>query len=317
MKICIYVALALFFCSQANSQKIDNISSQKDIGGDRYFRFHYDNDFFTATDHYYTQGYTFEIILPLLRHNPVNTLLFTCGGKTRHGIAFEQTGFIPTDIKAAGILYGDRPYAATIALKSFTVTTDTISKSRLASSLTIGMIGPVALGDEIQTGIHKWIHDDLPQGWKYQIRNDLIVDYEVNYEKQLLRVKNFFNLTGTARARVGTLNTNASAGFGASAGILNSSFNNNRPTRKFNLYLYSNAFATTVGYDATLQGGLFTNSPYTISSRDIERVTFQNHFGLVLRYRGLYLEYSRALTTREFKGARSHKWGGFRIGFTI
>jgi lipid A 3-O-deacylase len=320
MKIPLYyktVAL-LFFTNVFFAQKIDNTVSFRDIKSNGYFRFLYDNDFFTASDLYYTQGYTFELVKPWLKGNPVNKLLLKPkDSEIRYGLSFEQTGYIPTDISANVILYGDRPYAATIALKSFTIATDTISKSRLISSLTTGMIGPVAMGDEMQTGIHKWIGDELPMGWQYQIKNDIVLDYELAYEKQLLQFSRLLRINLDAKARLGTLNTYATAGINATLGLINSPFTSSKSKKTFQAYLYSQPVVKAVGYDATLQGGLLTNSPYTIPNSDVERIVMQNNYGIVIQFWKLYFEYSRTDITKEFKTGSAHKWGGFKIGFTI
>lgn len=312
------IAALLLFANTLFAQKIDNTVSFRDIKSDGYFRFLYDNDFFTSSDLYYTQGYTFELVKPWLKENPVNKLLLQPkNSEMRYGLSFEQTGYIPTDISADEILYSDRPYAATIALKSFTIATDTISKSRLSASLTIGMTGPVALGDEMQTGIHKWIGDQLPMGWKYQIKNDIILDYELAYEKQLFQAYNVLRINLDTKARLGTLNTHASAGINATLGLLNVPFTTSAHNKKFSCYLYAQPVIKVVGYDATLQGGLFTNSPYTIPDSHMERIVMQNNYGIVIQFRKLYLEYSRTDITKEFKTGRAHKWGGFKVGFTI
>ncbi|RZJ57156.1 MAG: lipid A deacylase LpxR family protein, partial [Flavobacterium sp.] len=234
----------------------------------------------------------------------------------RYGLTFEQTGFIPTDITDDQIRFGDRPYAGTIALKSFTISTDTVRKSRLVSSLTLGMIGPAAFGDEMQTGIHKLIDDDLPQGWQYQIKNDVIIDYQLGYEKELVRVNDIFSVTSNLRLRLGTLNTNASTGFNITLGLINNPFTSIGNKNRFQVYLYSQPMGSVIGYDATMQGGLFNdNSPYTIANSDVERFTLQHNYGIVIQYRSLFFEASKADITREFKQGNSHRWGGFKIGF--
>ena len=87
---------------------------------------------------------------------------------------------------------------------------------------------------------------------------------------------------------------------------------------KFQLYAYTQPLVNVIGYDATLQGGLFNHkSVYTLNDSEIERFTLQNNFGLVLQYHALYLEYSRTILTREFSYGSSFKWGGIRIGFKL
>jgi len=314
-KFYLLLVLLPWLCS---SQRIDNTISYRDMGAEKYFRFHYDNDFFTATDYNYTQGYTFELVTPWLKKNPLNLILVQPdeSRQSRYGIAFEQTGFTPVDITALEFQYGDRPYAATIVLKSFTITTDAARNIRLSSAITLGMIGPAALGNEMQTSIHKWIDDDLPQGWKHQIKNDLILDYELALEKQLLNVSNIVIINSHSKIRVGTLNTYASTGLNMTFGLRGSpNVNNIRP---FQAYIYVHPVVSAIAYDATLQGGMFNkNSPYTIASSDLERIVLQNNFGAVIKFNSVYLEYSRAMITREFASGHSHKWGGFRVGFTF
>lgn len=314
-KLLLYV---LLFPLVLQAQRIDNTVSYRDMNKGSYFRFNYDNDFFSALDFYYTQGYSFEIAATWLEKNPLNKIFITAGNSNNvYGLLFEQSGFTPTDITADEILYGDRPFAATIALKSFLSSTDTINKSRFTSSLTLGMIGPAAFGDEMQTGIHKWIDDDIPMGWQYQIKNDVIINYEFGYEKQLINLRNILAVTSQSKVRLGTLNTNLSTGFTATLGILNSAFSA-QANKPFQVYLFAHPAGTLVGYDATMQGGLFnTKSPYTIPDSDVERVTLQNSYGIVIKHRSLYAEYFQSAITKEFATGGSHRWGGFKAGFTF
>jgi lipid A 3-O-deacylase len=301
------------------SQRIDNTASFRDIKTNHYFRFHYDNDFFGGTDYYYTQGYNFELVSPKLYKNPINILFIKLkNSKEKYGLSFGQTGFTPTSIKSNEILYGDRPFASTVMLNAFLMSTDTLHKTKLSSTLTIGTIGKYALGKEIQTGIHEWIGATIPQGWQYQIKNDLILNYDISHEKELYRIKDFFALNSNAKLRLGTLNTNLCGGLTTTFGKLNSAFISPKNKNDFKIYGYWQGLITAVGYDASLQGGLFNQkSPYVISNQNIERLTFQQNFGLVLHYKTMYLEYSRSHLSKEFETGRTHKWGGIRIGFTL
>lgn len=73
-----------------------------------------------------------------------------------------------------------------------------------------------------------------------------------------------------------------------------------------------------IGYDATLQGGLFNkSSPYTIPSSDITRVTFQNNYGLVIIIHKINFEYFQSLLTKEFESGKFHRWGGMRVAISF
>jgi len=41
----------------------------------------------------------------------------------------------------------------------------------------------------MQIGIHEATGNKTPRGWGNQIKNDLVMNYEVGYEKQLLQYK--------------------------------------------------------------------------------------------------------------------------------
>ena len=60
---------------KAGAQAIDNLQAYKYINDDRYIRLNYENNLFTATDEYYTQGINLEVASPAMRHNPLTHLL--------------------------------------------------------------------------------------------------------------------------------------------------------------------------------------------------------------------------------------------------
>ena len=309
--------LLFLFPTLLFSQKIDHTISFRDIQSDSYFRFNYENDYFAATDENYTQGYNFELVLPSLEKNPLNHLFIAPKESViKYGLAIEHIGYTPNHYERPEIQIGDRPFAAAIMLKSFVVATDTIHKARLTSSLSIGLIGPGAFGEEMQVGIHKATGNKEPLGWHNQIKNDVVLNYRVSYEQQLLKYREFFTLQGMSSAQLGTLFTNASLGFNTTIGIVNSPFTNSK--KGFALYVYSQPRVSIIGYDATLQGGVFNQkSPYTIANSDIERFTAQLDYGLVLQTRTLYIEFSRSLITREISTLGSAAWGGMKFGFTF
>jgi lipid A 3-O-deacylase len=309
----------LLFSSFLFSQRIDNTASFRGIKSNHYFRYYFDNDFFANTDYYYTQGQNFELIRPKLIKNPINKLFIELkNSEQKYGLSFEQVGFTPTSIKSNTILNNDRPFAATIMLKSFLISTDTIHKAIFSSTLSLGIIGPFSSGKEIQTIIHKCIGKQNPLGWQYQIRNDLILNYEISYEKQLYRLNNLLALNANAKLRLGTINTNLSSGLTTTFGKTNNPFISLNNKNSLEIYGYFQGFITAIGYDASLQGGLFNqSSPYVIRNQNIERLIFQNNFGLVLHSKKFYFEYSFSELSKEFKTGRSHKWGGFRIGFIL
>ena len=319
LKTLAFCIISLLFIPTALGQKIDHLASFRDIKSDNYFRFNYDNDYFAATDENYTQGYSFELVAPYFKTNPANYLFLKPEDtEIRYGLAVEHIGFTPNRYELPEIQVGDRPFAAAIMLKSYIVATDLKNRSRFTSALSLGIIGPGAFGEEMQTGIHKATGNKIPLGWRNQIKNDIVLNYEVGYEKQLARYRDLFSLQATGNLKVGTLFTNGSVGVNSTFGIINKPFSTITERNGFKLYAYAQPMVSVIGYDATLQGGLINNkSPYTISSSDIERVTGRFNYGIILKTKTLYFEYTRSVITREYATGNSYKWGGIKIGFTL
>ena len=319
----ISVLTGLNFFIQASAQRIDNSSVFKTISSDRYFRMQYDNDYFTRTDLYYTQGIELEYVNPFLKNFPVSKLLFRPrSSQIRYGISIDHAAYTPSSTSSNEILYGDRPFAACLSLKTFAIATDSSRRRRISTALIAGIIGPVAGGREMQTTIHRWLDNPLPMGWQYQIQNDIILNYQFNYEKELLDVNNILILSSASELRAGTLNDKIRGGFNFMLGRFSDPYqsvsNTKTGIKKFSYYLYGQPGLSLVGYDASLEGGVFDHkSPYTISPTGISRITFQGDYGIVVCVSTFYLEYCQSYLTKEFSTGKYHRWGGIRIGFTL
>jgi len=306
-----------------NAQVIDNTSSFKNSEGNQYIRLDYDNDYFTKADEYYTQGVTLELAHPAFKHFILSKLLLKPKNTdVIYGLRLDAYGYTPTSIDSGYILKGDRPYSANISLGTFATAVDTVKCQTIATTFIIGLMGPADGGELFQKYIHQVTGNSLPQGWQYQIQNDLILDYQINYEKELLTYQNMFLLNATSMLRVGTHNDKLSAGFNCMVGNFNDRYRSVATTkadhRKIQYYLYAQVLGSVIGYDATLEGGLFNKSSvYTISPNDISRFTFQADAGIVVSYKRVYAEYSQAVLTKEFNTGYYHRWGGLRIGLTL
>ncbi len=304
----------------AKAQLIDNSSTFRNIDQKKYFRFHYDNDYFTKTDEYYTQGITLEYVHPSIKKIPATRLLWKpFNTQPQYGISLNLFGYTPTTITSDSILYGDRPFNANISLKIFSIQADEINRQKISTAFSIGVMGPAALGYEIQYNIHRWLKNPLPHGWQHQTKNDIIINYQLNYEKQLLSAGNNFLLNTTTEVRLGTLNDKLSGGLNFMAGHFNKRFlPPGTEKRKAEYYFYSQGRVSFIGYDASMQGGLFTRKkPYTISGGDISRVTFQADAGIIVNFKKFYLSYTQSILTKEFRTGKYHRWGGVSVGFAL
>lgn len=317
-KVILYLLLS-YNCAVATAQLLDNSSSSKNIAATKYLRFNYENDFFTGTDYYYTQGITIELVHPGLKKNPFNKLLlFQRNDKSKYGISFNIFGYTPTSIEKDEILYNDRPFQANMVVKSLVLNIDSIKKQRIASSISAGVIGPLALGKEIQTFIHKQTGDAIPRGWQHQIKNDVILNYQLNYEKAIAKYRNNLLINGIAEAKAGTLHNKISGGVNFMAGKFIDPYSFSPVKKKVNFYLYGQGTVTLVGYDAAMQGGLFNRkSVYTLAANEIERFVFRTDIGMMLNIKKVYLSYSQSHLTKEFKKGLTHSWGGLSLSIAF
>ena len=88
--------------------------------------------------------------------------------------------------------------------------------------------------------------------------------------------------------------------------------------RKAEYYFYGQSRINFIGYDASMQGGLFNRkSPYVILGSDVNRVTFQVDAGIIVNFKKLYLSYTQSFLTKEFRTGKYHRWGGVSIGFAL
>lgn len=287
---------------------------------ENYFSLNYDNDFFSATDRYYTQGIRLSFIHGAIRHSPFSYALIPLSknAKNYYGLHVQQDVFTPVSIRYNGgaIYYGERPFTAVFFISHSLSSINTEKKLLLRSQLDLGILGPHAKGEEEQKGIHKAINNIEPLGWENQLATDIVVNYRLRLEKGVVSSKNF-ECMAFSHTSVGTLYTNLGIGLQARLGIFSPYFNNlglekNAAERKnkFKMYVIGSAGAKAVAYNATLQGGLFnTSSVYTLPDKDIERVVAELMGGVVIAYKRVSLEYSKFYITPEFKKGVDHSWG--------
>ncbi len=280
-----------------------------------YFKVVYDNDFFSATDRYYTQGIQVQFIHRIMGYSPFSYALIRLGKGSRnyYGLNLEQDCFTPKSIRYDTINYLERPFAATAFFSHFLVSLDAEQKQLLQTQLDLGVLGPCARCEDEQKAIHKALVNIRPLGWEAQIAEDYIINYRVKYEKALF-YSPYAELMANGAIRAGTLYTDASLGINFRAGWMNPYFNNlgieKNGGRKFQLYVFFRANTRAVVYNATMQGGLFhTNSIFTVPDKDISRVVYDGTAGVHLVIKRVQLEYSRSYITPEFVRGVDHGWG--------
>jgi len=299
--------LFLLISLQSFAQKDSSAISQN-----KSFAFNYENDFFTATDRYYTQGIRLEYVLPVFNKLLLmKTLPHLSGAVMQYGLSVSQDCYTPTEVTTPTIRYGDRPYAGAMYLGHYEVSTNEAREQKLTSEVDLGDIGPCAVCGEEQTAIHKALGDYLPKGWQYQIGTTPLINYKLRFEKGILR-DSIASFTGITETNIGTYYDNTSLGLDLHFGKMQSYFSGNH-SRKFQLYAFVQGWVKFVAYNSTLEGGVFDNSPYMLAPSAIENVIFKWSYGICLSYKKIALEYSNAYITREIRDGYQHAWG--HLGF--
>jgi hypothetical protein len=308
-------SLSLFICFafSANGQ-LGN--SGNEIGGNKYIGLYYENDFFTGTDMYYTQGIRLELVDPVLRYSPVMLLLPTLrNSSVKYGLSADQDCFTPTNITSPTILYGDEPFAGYIYLGHYKVSTDNDRKQKLTSELDAGEIGSCASCEQEQKAIHKFFTNNVqPDGWQYQVSRGLMLNYKLRYEKAFYS-DTAIDIDAVGQINAGTVYDNALAGFALHLGKMQSYFSANRNSA-FQLYGNFQLWMEGVAYNGTMQGALFAPaSVYTLSSKQLDHVVLGDSYGICLSYHNILLEYSATRITNEIIMGFNHGWG--HIGIVV
>jgi lipid A 3-O-deacylase len=316
-----------FLLSSIDNEKFTSMIM---LSRESFLKISFDNDILDYTDRFYTNGIRFDFINPIFQQFLLSKLMipYWRGGINYYGISLVQNMYTPSTTKVEGILFGDRPYAAYLYFGTFKITNDPVKKFRQTSELDLGVIGSYSFGEYIQKSFHNEVPtNSSPLGWEYQIKNDLVLNYQLNYEKGIFNKKNIdINLNGTGS--LGTLYTNISGGFLFRTGLQNPYFvnlgqakrktNSENRLRNTQLVFFVTSRAKLIGYDATLQGGFFNkSSEYTIDSDKISRFVFQGSAGITFVYSGIRLDVEQFLLSPEFHNGWWHKWVHLAFTFSL
>ncbi|NQV03218.1 MAG: lipid A deacylase LpxR family protein [Bacteroidia bacterium] len=286
-----------------------------------YFDLQVDNDMFNYTDRFFTSGLRADLIVPAFRYNPLNLLQIPYWGDgiNYYGLCVVQNIYTPSTTLAGGILEGDRPYAGYLYVGSYKITNDVSTRIRLTSELQLGIIGPSSFGGALQLAFHTSTpQNNPPLGWEYQIKDDLLLNYRATIEKGIVTTP-YLEANLHATGLLGTVYTNISGGIYLRTGLFNPYFQNlflskwslnkKRGTRNFQCYVFVNLGGRAVGYDATLQGGVFNQTNvYTLPSSVMTRLLFLGSAGLTITHGGIQIKGEQFLLSPEFQNGWWHKW---------
>ena len=191
----------------------------------------WDNDFINlrgdGTDRYYTNGMRIDYFYTKKQKAkfPSSLLLnISDDNNNIYGLGIAQFMFTPKNIAVPDIQYNDRPYAGALysilSLQSINKT----NKTKVTSEIRLGVMGPMSFAKETQTWAHRVINYTKPEGWDNQVPNDIILNYNIGIEKQILQPSKKLLLVGIFETYSGTVYNAAGAGFMLRVGKFNNYF---------------------------------------------------------------------------------------------
>ncbi|MFK7793789.1 MAG: lipid A-modifier LpxR family protein [Gammaproteobacteria bacterium] len=213
----------------------------------------------------------------------------------------------------------DRPYAGWTYLSYF-YEAETLQDRYLRHEFSLGCVGPCSQAENIQTEWHELLGFVRPEGWDLQVRNQLALQYFLEYKTNRYKVFPYISLHPRYKASLGTVFNDIS--FGGEF-IVGDKSNEQlyKPTYKYKKWgwqLFLHNDIKLVAFNGTLEGSLFSDSsPHTVNP---SRVVLENGIGIRLNYNNQYSFQYRFIgrsTENEEQDWKfwDHKYGSFEFGF--
>jgi len=280
-----------------------------------------DNDTWAKTDRYYTSGFKFggavhlrNIWQPLQAPGNAALALIRPDPKaeTFGGIFVGQNLYTPKEIGETRPQPFDRPWAAWLYLGTVLQVVRRDGKVLDSVEFDIGMVGPAALGEDVQTTVHEIVGAPTPRGWHNQLPNE--PGFLVAYVHKRKLGNEHADLIPHAGATLGTVLTLARAGGTARLGRNLSGFGPDRiepsgallqNTRvsvqsgarpAWEYYAFAGADFRYVAHNIFLDGTVFRDSPSVEKKRFVRDISA----GVSVRYRAFRFTLSRVHRSEEF-----------------
>lgn len=295
---------------------------------DNYLSLSYENDLIgDGKDRYYTSGvratyYNVNSTVPPIIDELADAVPeFKLNATTSTFFSLGQNLYTPSSIIETTPDPDDRPYAAWLygSVGLATLTKDHIDQLEI----TLGVVGPEALGKQTQTFIHKHITDSpKPQGWSHQIGFEpgVILSWERRWPRGFhnawtLDFGNDLRLNAEPNVNVslGNVYTYAGTGvmltFGPHQDVLQDTPPRVRPAMSgtgyfdvpendWSWYLFTGADARLMARNIFLDGNTFKDSP----SVDKKLLVGDAVAGVAFTFHDYRLSYTANYRTKEFDG---------------
>jgi len=224
-----------------------------------------DNYNFTLRDRYYTNG-IFLRFNWLAKKDPNQRVLKTIN-RIETGQMMFNSYYNRRSVERV-LQTMDRPYAGWL-YASYGQTKVFSNQDVMKYDAVVGILGPAALGKQVQTGFHKLFMLYDIYGWEYQVKNEIGLNASFQYFHSLIKKRAGQNVTlhAEGKAMLGNTFTNASAGlllkFGNMEPEENSSYwsgrlgeSHEKSKHKIEAFGFLEPVFMVQAYNATVQGGL-------------------------------------------------------------
>ncbi len=313
------------------------------------FNLYWENDFFAGTDRNYSNGIKATWSTPLSVEEEdgrlpdwsrqiMDRLPWMKDGSANRAVSLSlgQLIYTPQHVEKTELIEDDRPYAG---YTYFGIGFHSKNGFRRhVWEVDIGVIGPLSLAEKTQNNIHRFLANDLAQGWDHQLENEPTLDIITETKWRLLSGNLGggwgFDFIPHLGARLGNVAIYANTGaeirlgwylgqeFGSCAirpgcetvsAAENAAINGFR-AHKTSFYLFLGVDGRAVLRDIFLDGNTFTDS----HSVDKEPFVADLIGGLAFRYRRVLLSYAYVVRSQEFKEQdRDHIFGAINISYSF
>ena len=281
-----------------------------------------ENDKFSTvpggTDRYYTAGNEITYMsspgkVPQAAADLART--FYGAGLTWLGFTFAQEIYTPQDTTRIHPDRKDRPYAGYLAATATLV--QDVGNTRNVFAASLGVIGPSALGRQVQNGFHALIGAQPAHGWASQLPDEPALEFTATriYRERLATLGPAeADLLPAAALGIGTVRDYARIGARLRIGHgLDRDFGPSRitdgptgtdaylPADNLAYYAFVGASGQAIARDEFLDGALFSNSAH------VSRRPLMGEFegGIAIIYRGTRISYTHTWQTDAFQGQKA------------
>lgn len=317
--------------AQEDAEKVEQevVNHIRNSPYDNYLSLSYENDLVgNGSDEYYTSGVRatyFNVnadVPPVIDDMAEAVPGFEINATTSTFFTLGQNLYTPSRIDIADRQEGDRPYAGWLygSVGMATLTSDHIDELEL----TLGVVGPEALGEQTQKFIHSHITDSpTPKGWKNQLDFEpgVIVSWQRRWPRGFggnwnLDIGDDFRLRAEPNVNVslGNVYTYAGTGlmltFGPYQGVLQDTPPRVKPAmsgtgyfdvpdQKWSWYLFAGLDGRAVARNIFLDGNTFDNDAPTVDKKILVGDAVAGIAFTLYDYR---LSYTANYRTKEFDG---------------